>query len=80
MLENFHLAEAFRMLREPDSDVFDTPSLSAGMRRDVRESIIVMVLATDMQLHLNVMSEIQVAMTKANESKCKRMENRIKLN
>jgi len=59
VLENFHLAEAFRIMKQPDCDIF--VGLPPDMRKEVRESIIVMVLATDMQVHLHVMSELQTA-------------------
>ncbi len=68
MLENYHLAEAFRILKEDECDIFDTSALTSAMKKEIRESIIVMVLATDMQAHVQVISESQAVMSKSNES------------
>jgi cAMP-specific phosphodiesterase 4 len=60
VLENFHLAEAFRVMARAECDV--ASGLTPGQRREFRETVIRMVLATDMQAHLAVMSEMQASL------------------
>lgn len=66
VLENFHLAEAFRAMKHPGCDIFC--GLSADARKEIRESMIVMILATDMQVHLHVMSELQTSIESKREA------------
>lgn len=49
VLENHHCAQVFEMLRHEQYNIF--ASLSEESRKDVRDTILEMVLATDMGLH-----------------------------
>eukprot|EP00992_Anisonema_acinus_P003217 TRINITY_DN12602_c0_g1_i1.p1 TRINITY_DN12602_c0_g1~~TRINITY_DN12602_c0_g1_i1.p1 ORF type:complete len:622 (+),score=178.55 TRINITY_DN12602_c0_g1_i1:53-1867(+) len=52
ILENHHCAEVFEMMRNPQFDILG--SLTDAQRRDVRETIIEMVMSTDMGLHAKI--------------------------
>lgn len=49
VLESMHCAESFKVLRRPGHNIFE--GLPAALKREVRESMITMVLATDMKHH-----------------------------
>eukprot|EP01114_Cavostelium_apophysatum_P003633 TRINITY_DN1367_c0_g1_i1.p1 TRINITY_DN1367_c0_g1~~TRINITY_DN1367_c0_g1_i1.p1 ORF type:complete len:704 (-),score=174.95 TRINITY_DN1367_c0_g1_i1:33-2144(-) len=55
VLENHHLATAFEILQNPANDVFS--GLSNDIRRELRSTIIEMVLATDFSKHLEVLGQ-----------------------
>lgn len=57
VLENFHLATGFRILQKSECNIFCKLSLSD--RRKLRESIISMVLATDMQQHMHLVAKLE---------------------
>jgi len=58
ILENYHVAEAFDlMLRHKECDILAT--LSREQRRECRETIIQMVLATDMKNHISMLTDLQ---------------------
>eukprot|EP01004_Peranema_trichophorum_P006407 NODE_5228_length_1045_cov_63.572668_g4668_i0.p1 GENE.NODE_5228_length_1045_cov_63.572668_g4668_i0~~NODE_5228_length_1045_cov_63.572668_g4668_i0.p1 ORF type:complete len:210 (+),score=43.07 NODE_5228_length_1045_cov_63.572668_g4668_i0:342-971(+) len=49
ILENHHCAEVFEMMKNPKYDILG--GLTDAQRKDIRETIIELVLATDMGLH-----------------------------
>ncbi|ORC92704.1 phosphodiesterase [Trypanosoma theileri] len=49
VLENMHVASVFELMKNPRFDIL--ACFSADNRRDIRETVIEMVLATDMSLH-----------------------------
>jgi hypothetical protein len=58
VLENMHLSEAFALItRHKECDIF--ASLSREQRRECRETIIQMVLATDMKHHIGMLTDLQ---------------------
>jgi hypothetical protein len=58
ILENMHLSETFALiLRHPEYDIF--ASLSREQRREIRETMIAMVLATDLKSHVSNLTELQ---------------------
>jgi hypothetical protein len=60
ILENMHVSEAFHLiLRNADCDIFQ--SLTTEQRRECRETIVQMVLATDMKHHIGMLSDLQGA-------------------
>jgi cAMP-specific phosphodiesterase 4 len=60
VLENMHIARAFRLFREKGANVFG--SLSKEQRREARQMVIAMVLATDMSLHLKYSADLEAAL------------------
>lgn len=59
VLENYHLAEAFRLLRlQSHNFLSNLPSEDA---KQLRQTVISMVLATDMSQHLNYLTEMEEA-------------------
>jgi hypothetical protein len=57
VLENFHLAEAFKLIKIPDCNIFS--GVSRETYRELREMIIQTVLATDMSRHFKVIGEFK---------------------
>ena len=57
VLENHHLAVAFKLLQIPDCDVLST--LSQKQRLSVRKMMIDMVLATDMSKHMSLLADLK---------------------
>jgi hypothetical protein len=55
VLENMHVASAFELMRQ-DASMDLLAELPAAARTEVRDSIIQMVLATDMKLHFEVLN------------------------
>ncbi|GMI28269.1 hypothetical protein TeGR_g4783, partial [Tetraparma gracilis] len=55
--ENFHVAEAFRTMREPDCDVFG--NASDEKYDDYRKLLVEMVLATDLSEHFDRVSALK---------------------
>ncbi|KAG5474189.1 hypothetical protein CUR178_04302 [Leishmania enriettii] len=65
ILENHHLACTFELLRNPRYNIFAT--LSDEQRLVVRETILEMVLATDMGNHARIFKSFQVRMSETSE-------------
>jgi cAMP-specific phosphodiesterase 4 len=57
VLENHHLAVAFKLLQHQSRDIFQ--NLSKMQRQVVRKMIIDMVLATDMSKHMSLLAELK---------------------
>merc|ERR1712106_1149862 len=57
VLENHHLAVAFKLLQNPDCDIFI--NLSQKQRMSVRKMVIDMVLATDMSKHMSLLADLK---------------------
>ena len=57
VLENHHLAVAFKLLRLPGCDIL--AGLSNEQRKTVRKTMIDMVLATDMSKHMGLLSDLK---------------------
>lgn len=56
-LENHHCSIAFRLLENPDCNIFK--SFSKETFREIREGIIRCILATDMARHNEILSQFQ---------------------
>ncbi|KAG5473895.1 hypothetical protein LSCM1_04530 [Leishmania martiniquensis] len=65
ILENHHLACTFELLRNPHYNIFAT--LSDEQRLVVRETILEMVLATDMGNHARIFKNFQVRMSETSD-------------
>ena len=57
VLENHHLAVAFKILQNPACDIFS--NLSNKQRMSVRKMMIDMVLATDMSKHMKLLADLK---------------------
>jgi cAMP-specific phosphodiesterase 4 len=57
ILENHHLAIAFKLLQHESRDIFH--NLSKKQRQIIRKMIIEMVLATDMSKHMSLLAELK---------------------
>jgi len=57
VLENHHLAVAFKLLQLPDCDIL--AGLSAKQRTSFRKMVIDMVLATDMSKHMSLLADLK---------------------
>ena len=57
VLENHHLAVAFKLLQEPDCDILQ--NLSQKQRMSVRKMVIDIVLATDMSKHMSLLADLK---------------------
>ena len=57
VLENHHIAVAFKLLQNPACDIFS--SLSSKQRTSVRKMMIDMVLATDMSKHMKLLADLK---------------------
>jgi len=57
VLENHHLAVAFKLLQDPNCDIL--ASLSAKQRTTCRKMVIDMVLATDMSKHMSLLADLK---------------------
>lgn len=55
VLENYHAALAFSLLKKPENDIF--LNLSSEQRKEVRSMIINCVLATDLSLHMDILGK-----------------------
>lgn len=49
ILENFHIYQAFTLMRDPEADIFD--GMSAEDAKFVRETMIDAIIATDLTFH-----------------------------
>ncbi|CAJ1010410.1 putative 3'5'-cyclic nucleotide phosphodiesterase [Leishmania naiffi] len=77
ILENHHLACTFELLRNPRYNILAT--LSDEQRLLVRETILEMVLATDMGNHARIFKNFQVRMSEATEWHSKKEDVRLAL-
>ncbi|CAH8621947.1 unnamed protein product [Heterobilharzia americana] len=57
VLENHHLYMAFKILSEPDCDIF--ANLGAKKRQTLRRMVIELVLATDMSKHMSLLADLR---------------------
>ena len=57
VLENHHLAVAFKLLQLPECDIL--AGLSSKQRASVRKMVIDMVLATDMSKHMSLLADLK---------------------
>jgi cAMP-specific phosphodiesterase 4 len=57
VLENHHLAVAFKLLQEEGCDIFQ--GLAAKQRQALRRMVIDMVLATDMSKHMSLLADLK---------------------
>ena len=57
VLENHHLAVAFKLLQNSNCDIL--ASLSAKQRQTMRKMTIDMVLATDMSKHMSLLADLK---------------------
>lgn len=57
VLENHHLAVAFKLLQKPNCDVLS--NLSTKQRLAFRKMVIDMVLATDMSKHMSLLADLK---------------------
>jgi len=57
VLENHHLAVAFKLLQNPDCDIFI--NLTKKQRQTLRKMVIDMVLATDMSKHMSLLADLK---------------------
>ncbi|KAL3867916.1 hypothetical protein ACJMK2_040758 [Sinanodonta woodiana] len=57
VLENHHLAVAFKLLQEDNCDIF--ANLSKKQRQTLRKMVIDMVLATDMSKHMSLLADLK---------------------
>ncbi|XP_065571746.1 3',5'-cyclic-AMP phosphodiesterase, isoforms N/G-like isoform X3 [Artemia franciscana] len=57
VLENHHLAVAFKLLQNPDCDIFK--NLQKKQRQTLRKVAIDMVLATDMSKHMTLLADLK---------------------
>ncbi|XP_068239238.1 3',5'-cyclic-AMP phosphodiesterase-like, partial [Palaemon carinicauda] len=57
VLENHHLAVAFKLLQNQDCDIF--ANLSKKQRQTLRKMVIDMVLATDMSKHMSLLADLK---------------------
>jgi len=67
VLENMHCANAFKLMKHSSVNIF--APLTPELRSEVRESIIAMVLATDMKHHFRLLAEFQAAIDKKKSEK-----------
>lgn len=57
VLENHHLAVAFKLLQNQSRDIFS--NLTKKQRQIIRKMVIDMVLATDMSKHMSLLAELK---------------------
>lgn len=57
VLENHHCAQAFELMRSKQYNIFH--GMSSEQKKDVRESVIQMVLATDMSQHAKIVGKFK---------------------
>lgn len=77
ILENHHLACTFELVRNPRYNIFAT--LTDEQRLTVRETMIEMVLATDMGNHAKIFKNFQVRMSEASDWFSKKDDVRLAL-
>ncbi|VDQ01011.1 unnamed protein product [Trichobilharzia regenti] len=57
VLENHHLYMAFKILSEPECDIF--ANLGVKKRQTLRRMVIELVLATDMSKHMSLLADLR---------------------
>jgi len=57
VLENHHLAVAFKLLQNPECDIF--VNLNRKQKQTLRKMVIDMVLATDMSKHMSLLADLK---------------------
>ena len=57
VLENHHLAVAFKLIQDEECDIL--ANLSQKQRMSVRKMVIDMVLATDMSKHMSLLADLK---------------------
>lgn len=57
VLENFHCATAFRIIYDEQNNIFT--GLNEAQKKEVRESVVAMVLATDMAQHFDLLGKFK---------------------
>jgi hypothetical protein len=57
VLENYHCATAFRIIYDEQNNIFT--GLTEAQKKEVRESIVTMVLATDMAQHFDLLGKFK---------------------
>lgn len=57
VLENHHLAVAFKLLQNESNDIFQ--NIAKKQRQIIRKMVIDMVLATDMSKHMSLLAELK---------------------
>lgn len=57
VLENYHCATAFRLIYEDQNNIFT--GLNEAQKKEVRESVVSMVLATDMAQHFDLLGKFK---------------------
>lgn len=76
VLENMHLAESFKVMAKPNCDLMS--GMSPKQRSQVRETVINMVLSTDMKKHFDLHSKLDELVNGKEESetqeKCEKKE------
>jgi hypothetical protein len=84
VLENFHISEAFKILRIPECNIFEitddnklenSHKLSNHDFKYIRKRIIDLILATDMTLHFNLQNNVKNAMIQNPLRKAASVEN-----
>lgn len=66
VLENHHIAGGFHLMTQQDRDILQ--SLPKDLALEIRESIIVMVLATDIKFHFEELGKFTAYMNEARDS------------
>eukprot|EP01112_Ceratiomyxa_fruticulosa_P008300 TRINITY_DN214_c0_g1_i1.p1 TRINITY_DN214_c0_g1~~TRINITY_DN214_c0_g1_i1.p1 ORF type:complete len:745 (+),score=137.62 TRINITY_DN214_c0_g1_i1:217-2451(+) len=60
ILENYHCAQAYELLARDENNIFS--GLTDAQKKEVRESVISMVLATDMAQHFDILGKFKSKM------------------
>lgn len=63
VLENFHLTQVFKLLREDEYNIFVNMTLDE--RRSIRDLMIAMILATDIGQHFNLLKDMRTGILKS---------------
>jgi 3',5'-cyclic-nucleotide phosphodiesterase len=77
ILENHHCAEVFDLMKKPEYDIL--ASLPEEQRRDIRETIIEMVLSTDMGLHAKILGTWKRRIAQDTDLHAKKEDQRLAL-
>lgn len=77
ILENHHVACVFELVRHPRFNIF--APLSDTQRQTVRETVVEMVLSTDMGNHANIFKRFQLRMSEGSDWSSKKEDVRLAL-
>ena len=77
VLENFHIAESFRLLRRDESNIFS--KFDKTQYRNIRKRMIELILATDMMFHAKIVATVKNRLLSNNISEGKNSENLINI-